>query len=54
TDIRRAIDYFKHHPISAPLTEHEAGGHNHTGRARTPHAAVAHADGEPSSSPLPV
>ena len=31
-DFRRTLDYFAQHPVATPLTEHEAGGHNHTGR----------------------
>jgi glutamate decarboxylase len=34
SDIRRAVEHFARHPIAAPMTEHEAGGHNHSGRAR--------------------
>jgi glutamate decarboxylase len=40
TDIHGAVAHFKRHPIGAPLTEVEAGGHNHAGRARHAHAPV--------------
>ena len=33
-DIKQALEYFKKHPIQTPLSEAEAGSHNHTGRAR--------------------
>ncbi|MBL6934870.1 MAG: glutamate decarboxylase [Alphaproteobacteria bacterium] len=32
-DIRRTLDHFEKHPVATPLTEDEAGGNNHTGRA---------------------
>lgn len=28
-DIKRALDYFKNHPVTKPLTEEEASGFNH-------------------------
>ena len=31
-DFRRALNYFAQLPVVTPLAEHEAGGHNHTGR----------------------
>ena len=31
-DFRRTLDYFKQHPVTAPLAKHEAGGHDHSGR----------------------
>ena len=37
-DFRRTLDYFAEHPVATPLAEHEAGGHNHTGRFRKKHA----------------
>ena len=37
-DFPRTLDYFAQHPVAAPLTEHEAGGHNHAGRFKK-HAA---------------
>jgi glutamate decarboxylase len=39
-DFRRTLEYFGQHPASTPLTEHEAGGHNHAGRFKKRHAAV--------------
>ena len=38
-DFRRTLDYFALHPVANPLAEHEAGGHNHTGRFRKQHGA---------------
>ncbi|GAC1550581.1 MAG: glutamate decarboxylase [Vulcanimicrobiaceae bacterium] len=40
-DIHAALRHFKQHPIEAPLTEREAGGHNHTGHVRHAQAPVA-------------
>ena len=31
-DMRRMLDHFDDHPVSAPLTEDEAGGYDHSGR----------------------
>jgi len=33
-DFRRTLDHFAQHPVTRPLSEHEAGGHNHAGRFR--------------------
>ncbi|GAC1423523.1 MAG: glutamate decarboxylase [Candidatus Velthaea sp.] len=40
-DIHAALRHFKAHPISAPLSELEGGGHNHTGRPRHAKATVS-------------
>jgi glutamate decarboxylase len=39
-DFRRTLDYFAQHPVATPLTEHEAGGHNHTGRYKQKHGTA--------------
>ena len=32
-DFHRSLNYFKAHPPSKPLEEHEVAGHNHSGAA---------------------
>ena len=28
-DINRCLEYFREHPVTSPLSEHEAGGYHH-------------------------